>query len=62
MGNRDISVLRERRAAEGEHERAQRSVSGLIDLSGDLRAAKADRARKAAPLAPAPELAKQQAA
>ena len=46
MGERDISALLERRAAEGEHERAQRSVSSLIDLSGDLNAAKAERARQ----------------
>ncbi len=46
MGDRDISILLERRAAEGEHERAQRSVSGLIDLSGDLSAAKAERTRQ----------------
>ncbi|MGZ8954996.1 MAG: MobA/MobL family protein, partial [Methylovulum sp.] len=37
-----ISALLERRAAEGELERAQREVS-LIDLSGDLKKAKADR-------------------
>lgn len=59
----DIATLLERRAAEGEQERAQRNVSSLIDVSGDLAAAKADRtmqqeaARKAAAL----EHAKQQA-
>ena len=38
----DISALLERRAAEGELERVQREVS-IIDLSGDLEKAKADR-------------------
>jgi MobA/MobL family len=38
----DISALLERRAAEGELERAQREVS-IIDLSGDLKRAKAER-------------------
>ena len=38
----DISALLERRAAEGEQERAQREVS-IIDLSGDLKRAKAER-------------------
>jgi hypothetical protein len=38
----DISALLERRAAEGEQERARREVS-LIDLSGDLKRAKAER-------------------
>jgi len=38
----DISALLERRAAEGELERAQREVS-IIDLSGDLEKAKAER-------------------
>jgi hypothetical protein len=42
----DIAAVLERRAAEGEQERAQRDVSSLIDLSGDLAAAKADRARQ----------------
>ena len=37
-----ISALLERRAAEGELERAQREVS-IIDLSGDLKKAKAER-------------------
>lgn len=46
MADQDISALLERRAAEGEKERAQRSVSSLIDLSGDLSAAKAERARQ----------------
>jgi len=38
----DISALLERRSAEGELERAQREVS-IIDLSGDLKKAKAER-------------------
>src|SRR5664280_185648 len=38
----DISALLERRAAEGELERARREVS-IIDLSGDLKRAKAER-------------------
>jgi hypothetical protein len=38
----DISALLERRAAEGELERARRDVS-IIDLSGDLKRAKAER-------------------
>ena len=42
---KDITALLERRAAEGEVERARHQVSSLIDLSGDLAAAKADRAR-----------------
>jgi hypothetical protein len=46
MADQDISALLERRAAEGAHERAQRSVSSLIDLSGDLSAAKAERTRQ----------------
>jgi len=41
----DIAAVLERRAAEGEQERAQRNVSSLIDLSGDLAAAKAERTR-----------------
>lgn len=42
----DVSALLERRAAEGELERAQRQVSvSVIDLSGDLTAAKAERGR-----------------
>ena len=52
----DISALLERRAAEGELERAQQQVSSLIDLSGDLAAAKAERDRRQAP--PAPDLVK----
>lgn len=48
LADRDISTLLERRAAEGEHERAQRSVSSIIDLSGDLSAAKAERTRQEA--------------
>jgi hypothetical protein len=55
LAQQDIAALLERRAAEGQHERAQRAVSSLIDLSGDLSAAKADRDRKAAP---PPELVK----
>lgn len=46
ISDRDITALLERRAAEGEHDRAQRSVSGFIDLSGDLSAAKAERTRQ----------------
>ncbi len=42
----DVAAILERRAAEGEHERAQHQVSSLIDLSGDLAAAKADRTRQ----------------
>jgi len=42
----DVAAILERRAAEGEHERTQRQVSSLIDLSGDLAAAKADRTRQ----------------
>jgi hypothetical protein len=63
----DISALLERRAAEGQQERAQRAVSSLIDLSGDLSAAKADRTRQqeaerqAARQAAAQEHAKHQA-
>lgn len=63
----DISALLERRAAEGQQERAQRTVSSLIDLSGDLSAAKADRTRQqeaerqAARQAAAQEQAKHQA-
>jgi hypothetical protein len=45
----DISALLERRAAEGEHERAQRQVSSILDLSGDLEAAKRERDRQPAP-------------
>lgn len=44
----DVAAILERRAAEGEHERAQHQVSSLIDLSGDLAAAKADRTRQQA--------------
>jgi MobA/MobL family len=44
----DISVLLERRAAEGEQERARREVS-IIDLSGDLKKAKAERTSKKPP-------------
>ena len=42
LNTHDISALLERRAAEGELERARREVS-IIDLSGDLEKAKADR-------------------
>lgn len=41
----DISALLERRAAEGERERAQQQVFSVIDLSADLAAAKAERER-----------------
>jgi hypothetical protein len=44
----DIAAILEHRAAEGEHERAQHQVSSLIDLSGDLAAAKADRTKQQA--------------
>lgn len=46
LAQQDIAALLTRRAAEGQHERAQREVLGLIDLSGDLAAAKADRDRQ----------------
>ncbi|MFZ2172406.1 MAG: MobA/MobL family protein [Methylococcaceae bacterium] len=42
LNTHDISALLERRSAEGELERARREVS-IIDLSGDLEKAKADR-------------------
>lgn len=42
----DVAAILERRTAEGEHERAQHQISSLIDLSGDLAAAKADRSRQ----------------
>lgn len=45
MQAQDVAALLTRRAAEGELERAQKQV-GLIDLSGDLAAAKADRAHQ----------------
>ena len=55
----ELSAVLERRAAEGAKERADAELGKtIIDLSGDLSAAKADRARKAAPPAPAPELVK----
>ena len=59
----DITALLERRMAEGEATRAQHLVSSLIDLSGDLEAAKAERARQqeAARQAAALEQSKQQA-
>ncbi len=55
LAQADIATLLDRRAAEGQHERAQQAVASLIDLSGDLSAAKADRARR---VTPAPELVK----
>ena len=45
MPEQDVAALLTRRAAEGELERAQQQV-GLIDLSGDLAAAKADRSHQ----------------
>ncbi|HGS8738438.1 TPA: MobA/MobL family protein [Enterococcus faecalis] len=48
LAQQDITALLERRAAEGQHEREQRAVSSLIDLSGDLGAARAERDRKQA--------------
>lgn len=63
----DVAAILERRAAEGEYERAQYQVSSIIDVSGDLAAAKADRtmhqeaARKAAALEHAKQQARQQA-
>jgi hypothetical protein len=42
LNTHNISAILERRAAEGELERAQREVS-IIDLSGDLKRAKAER-------------------
>ena len=50
LAERDISALLERRIAEGEHERAQRAVASVIDLSGDLNAARAVRDRQQAEL------------
>jgi hypothetical protein len=50
LAERDVSALLERRAAEGLHEREQRSVSTFIDVSGDLSAAKAERTRQEAAL------------
>ena len=55
----DITALLERRAAEGERERAQRQVS-VIDLSGDLAAAKAERDQRERQ--PAPEVKRSAAA
>jgi hypothetical protein len=46
LAERDVSALLERRAAEGLHEREQRSVFSFIDVSGDLSAAKAERTRQ----------------
>ncbi len=46
LADQDISALLERRAAEGAHERAQSSVASLIDLSGNLGAARAERTRQ----------------
>lgn len=45
LGRESISALLERRAAEGEAERAQQAV-GLIDLSGDIAKAKAELQRQ----------------
>ena len=50
LGEQDVSALLERRIAEGEHERAQRAVVSVIDLSGDLSAARAERDRQQAEL------------
>lgn len=47
MPEQDITALLARRSAEGELERAQKQV-GLIDLTGDLAAAKVERDRQAA--------------
>jgi len=46
LGQLDVAAILEYRAAEGAAERAQHQVSSLIDLSGDLAAAKADRKRQ----------------
>lgn len=46
MSQADVSAILERRAAEGELERATQAV-GLIDLSGDIAKAKADKAELA---------------
>lgn len=46
MSQADVSAILERRAAEGELERATQAV-GLIDLSGDIAKAKADKAEMA---------------
>ncbi len=52
MAEQDVGALLARRAAEGALERAQHEVSSLIDLSGDLSAAMAQRqARHALDLA-----------
>jgi hypothetical protein len=50
LAEQDISAMLERRIAEGEHERAQRAVASVIDLSGDLTAARAERDRQQAEL------------
>ena len=50
LAEQDISALLEQRIAEGEHERAQRAVASVIDLSGDLNAARAERERRQAEL------------
>lgn len=50
LGEPDISALLERRIAEGEYERAQRAVASVIDLLGDLNAARAERERQQAEL------------
>lgn len=46
MSQADVSAILERRAAEGQLERANQAV-GLIDLSGDIAKAKAERAELA---------------
>lgn len=46
LSEQDIGNLLERRAREGEHERAQNAVSRTIDLSGDLQAARDARDRQ----------------
>ena len=43
MPEQDVAALLTRRAAEGELDRAQHDVSSVIDLSGDLKAAVAER-------------------
>ncbi|MET3133585.1 hypothetical protein AAKU55_003875 [Oxalobacteraceae bacterium GrIS 1.11] len=48
LAGQDVGALLASRAAEGERERAQRAVSGLIDLSGDLGAARVERTRQQA--------------
>jgi len=48
LAPQDIGALLAHRAAEGERDRAQYQVASLIDLSGDLRSAMADRDRRQA--------------